>query len=156
MAVVPKVSSRKIRRRGSMPAAKTFHAARSTTTSGRSCSAAWRDFFEAEFEFLQRVPQVGDRRVELEVALEVFERGTRLGGDLGANAIAFTLGQGLPLVSAGLVFEGLARLVEALDGPHPDRTDAEDLGDFRGRQGLLGECDDAVAKLDGKRSHCPT
>jgi hypothetical protein len=149
MAVVPKVSSRKTRRRGSMPAAKTFQTARSATTSGRPRSAAWSVFFEAEVEFLQGEPEVGDRGVEPEVALEVFERGARLGPNLGAEALALALGQRGPLVGAGLGFEGRARAVEDLDGPDPRPAHAEDFGDFAGGHALVGEGDDAVAELDG-------
>ena len=45
IVVLPNVSSKKTRRRGSIPAAKTFQTARSATTSGRFCSAAWIVFF---------------------------------------------------------------------------------------------------------------
>jgi len=45
MAVVPKVSSRKTRRAGSIAGATIFQFARAAATSGRSCSAAWMDFF---------------------------------------------------------------------------------------------------------------
>jgi hypothetical protein len=40
-----------------------------------------------------------------------------------------------------------------LDGSDPGPADAEDLGDFRGGHTLVGEGDDAIAKLDGQRFH---
>jgi hypothetical protein len=153
MAVVPKVSSRKTRRRGSMPAAKTFQTARSATTSGRPRSVAWSVFFEADLEFLQGEPEVGDRGVEPEVAAEVFEGGAGLGPDLGADALALAFGQRGPLVGAGPGFEGRARAVEGFNGPDPRAAHAENGGDLAGGHALGSEGNDAVAELGGERFH---
>jgi hypothetical protein len=44
-------------------------------------------------ELFEGEPEVGDGGVEAEVAFEFFKGGTRLGGDLGPDAIALAFGQ---------------------------------------------------------------
>lgn len=151
--VLPKVSSKKTRRRGSIPAAKTFQTARSATTSDRFCSAAWIVFFETDLQFLERVPQVGNRRGQLQFAFKVFERRARLGLDLGPNPFALAFRQRATLVGAGLRLQRLAGIMKLLDGSNPLGAHVEDLGDLAAGQAVGGQCDDTVAELDGKRFH---
>lgn len=136
-----------------MPAAKTFQTARSATTSGRSRSVAWGVFFEADLELLEGEPEVGDGGVQVEVAPEVFEGGAGLGGDPGAEAVALAFGERGAVVGAGLGFDRLAGVVQRLDGSDPSGAGAEDLGDLAGGHAVVGEGDDAVAELGGKRLH---
>ena len=126
---------------------------RSATTSGRVRSAAWSVFFETDLEFLEGQPQVGDGGREMEIPFEVFERGSRFGRDWISNPLPFAFGERCPLVGAGPGFERRARAMQRLDGSDPGRADAEHLGDVRGGHPLVGEGDDAMAKLDGQRFH---
>jgi hypothetical protein len=93
MVVVPNVSSRKTRRRGSMPAAKTVQTPRPAATSGRARSAAWIVFFEADLEVSQGEPEVGGGRLQPEVAPEVVERGAGFRRDPRADPVPLALGQ---------------------------------------------------------------
>jgi hypothetical protein len=127
--------------------------ARSATTSGRFCSAAWIVFFEAELQFLEGVPEVGNGRAQVQVAFEVFERGARLGRDLGPNPSAFTLSQRASFVGPGLRFQRLARVVKFLDGSDPSGAHVEYLGDLAAGQALVGERNHAVAELHGECFH---
>ncbi len=136
-----------------MPAAKTVQIARSATTSGRSRSAAWSVFFEADLEGAEGEPEVGDGGLEVEVAFEVFEGGARFGGDPGADAVALALGQRGAFVGAGLGREVGAGPVEGLDGSDPGPARAEEFGDFGGGVSVGGEGDDAESEFDGERFH---
>jgi hypothetical protein len=89
----------------------------------------------------------------MEVAFEIFEGGTGLGSDLGTDAFAFALGEGAAMVGAGFRFERFAGLMESFDGADSSGTDAEGFGNGTGGVALLGECDDAVTKRNGKCLH---
>ena len=136
-----------------MPAAKTFQTARSAATSGRVCSAAWIVFFEADLEFAEGDPEVGDGSLQVQVAFEVFEGGARLRRDPGADTVALALGQRRSLVGAGLRFDRGTRLVQGFDRANPGPTDAEHLGDLAGGHADAGEGDHAMAELGGERFH---
>ena len=150
---MPKVSSRKTRRRGSIPAARTCHSARAVAASGRPRSAAWIVFFEADLQVAEGVPQVGDRGPQVQVALEVFERGAGLGRDPRADALALALGQGAAFVGGGLRFQRSAGAVQRLEGADPSGAGAEHLGDLAAGVALVGQGDDAVAVFDGQSLH---
>ena len=90
------------------------------------------------------------------MTFEIFECGTRLGGDLGANPITLPFRQGTTLIGTRLRFEGLTRRVKLLDGTHPDAGDPQHLSDLAAGQTVLGQSNNAVTELDGKRFHRPT
>ena len=107
-------------------------------------------FFEAEFELPKGDPEVRDRRIQRQVAFEVFEGGARLGCDVGADAPAFALRKRASRVGAGRGFERRAGRVQGLDGSDPGPADAEDLGDLTRGHAVVGESDDTVAKRQAR------
>ena len=110
-------------------------------------------FFKTELQFLEGVPEVGNGRVQLQIAFEILQRGARLGLDPSADPITFALSQRASFVGSGLRFQRLPRVVELLDGSDPDGAHVEHLGDLATGQALGGECDDAMTKLDRERFH---
>jgi len=98
---------------------------------------------------LEGEPEVGDGGRQVQVTLEVFEGGARLGHNLGAEAVALALGERGSFVGPGLGREVRAGAVESLDGSDPRAADTEEFGDFRGRVPIAGQGEDAEAELDG-------
>src|ERR1700760_3502620 len=103
--VVTAVSSMKTRRGASSLDCSTFSAARAAATSGRSCSAACRVFFEREWVWFVEAPDRGravfQPLLRLEPRANLFERQVRLRCNQIEQPLAMRLKRRAAVASAG-------------------------------------------------------
>src|SRR5664279_3898856 len=116
--VVTAVSSMKTRRGALSLDCSTISSARAAATSGRSCSAACRVFFERDVVAFVEAPDRGRTGFQpllgLEPSANLFERQVRLGGDQIKQPLAMRLERRATVARAGQC-RYIARCRPALD-----------------------------------------
>src|SRR5262249_12725925 len=125
MLVLAQVSSMKTRRLGSMRPWYFFHCARRRATSGRSCSAACRLFFERHFLGLQEVPDrlaAHPDAAGCKLGLDAAQRQIRLHGQPPQQPVALTREHERPIPPPHRLARRAPRRPVALRPPHNARN----------------------------------